>query len=85
MKRYTYSDSFAAVYGKPLRAAPRLVARERVSKTLSVLDVVLSIWIAEAILDDAARLRIRGGRRAPRRRRAEDGSRAADRLARAVE
>lgn len=50
MKYYSYSASLSATYRKPPKARSPLVRREPVPKTINALDVLLSIWIAEAVL-----------------------------------
>lgn len=50
MKYYSYSASLSTTYRKPPRARSPLVPREPVPKTINALDVLLSIWIAEALL-----------------------------------
>ncbi len=51
MKYYSYSQSLASTHRKPLRSKPATVSKERIPKTIDELDVLLSIWIAEAILE----------------------------------
>ncbi len=53
MKYYSYSGSLAATYRKP-SAKSAIVSREPVPKTINALDVLLSIWIAEAVLESEA-------------------------------
>ena len=54
MKYYSYSGSLAATYRKP-SAKSAIISREPVPKTINALDVLLSIWIAEAVLESEAR------------------------------
>ena len=71
MKYYSYSESLGSRYRKPARARSPLVAREPVPTTISLLDVLLSIWIAEAILESDPRAGLRLRRSAPKRRAAD--------------
>jgi len=51
MKYYSYSESLSGTYRKAPKAQTAQVQRERVPATISPLDVLLSIWIAEAVLE----------------------------------
>ena len=66
MKYYSYSASLSSTYRKSPRSPQALVAKERVPETITALDVLLSIWIAEAVLETEAPKR-RGARKAARR------------------
>lgn len=55
MKYYSYSESLGSRYRKPLRPKSSIVPRESVPITINMLDVLLSIWIAEAILESEPR------------------------------
>jgi hypothetical protein len=68
MKYYSYSESLGSRYRKPVRSRSPIVPRESVPTTISLLDVLLSIWIAEAILESEPREARRLARRAPRKR-----------------
>jgi hypothetical protein len=50
MKYYSYSQSLSQTYRKPPRSKPAIVSSEPIPKTIDQLDVLLTIWIAEAIL-----------------------------------
>ncbi len=71
MKYYSYSGSLASTYRKPPRPKSATVSREPVPKTINALDVLLSIWIAEAVLESEARpsKTARTTKKAGRRRR----------------
>lgn len=66
MKYYSYSASLSSTYGKPPKSPQALVRRERVPKTINALDVLLSIWIAEAVLETETPKR-RASKKAARR------------------
>jgi len=51
MKYYSYSASLASTYRKPPKSRSPIVLKEPVPKTINALDVLLSIWIAEAVLE----------------------------------
>jgi hypothetical protein len=68
MKYYSYSESLGSRYRKPVRSRSPIVPRESVPTTINPLDVLLSIWIAEAILESEPRDRLRLARRVPRKR-----------------
>jgi len=51
MKYYSYSASLASTYRKSPKPPSAVVPRERIPKTIDALDVLLSIWIAEAVLE----------------------------------
>lgn len=70
MKYYSYSESLGSRYRKPLRPRSAIVPREIVPTTINGLDVLLSIWIAEAILESEPRDTRRPARRMPRKRAA---------------
>jgi hypothetical protein len=72
MKYYSYSASLASTYRKPAKPRSPIVLRELVPKTINALDVLLSIWIAEAVLETEPPKR-RSGRKATRRRTASAG------------
>jgi hypothetical protein len=67
MKYYSYSASLASTYRKSPKAPSAAVPKERVPKTIDALDVLLSIWIAEAVLETEPRKR-RALKKASRRR-----------------
>ncbi len=67
MKYYSYSASLAATYRKPPKSRPAIVPKELVPKTINALDVLLSIWIAEAVLETEPPKR-RTGKKISRRR-----------------
>lgn len=67
MKYYSYSENLGSRYRKPLRPRSPIVPRESVPTTINLLDVLLSIWIAEAILESEPR-DARLARRAARKR-----------------
>lgn len=67
MKYYSYSESVGSRYRKPLRPRSPIVPRESVPTTISLLDVLLSIWIAEAILESDPRDALRLRRRMPKK------------------
>ena len=77
MKYYSYSESLGSRYRKPVRSRSPIVARESVPTTINLLDVLLSIWIAEAILESEPRDALRLARRMPRKRAGEFERRAA--------
>lgn len=66
MKYYSYSESLGSRYRKPLRPRSPIVPRESVPTTINLLDVLLSIWIAEAILESEPREALRR-RRVPKK------------------
>ena len=66
MKYYSYPESLGSRYRKPLRPKSPIVPRESVPTTINLLDVLLSIWIAEAILESEPRDGLRLPRRAPK-------------------
>ena len=66
MKYYSYSASLASTYRKAPKPRPAIVPKERVPKTINALDVLLSIWIAEAVLETEPPKR-RTTKKAPRR------------------
>ena len=68
MKYYSYSESLGSRYRKPVRSRSPIVPRESVPTTINLLDVLLSIWIAEAILESDPRDAGRLARRMPRKR-----------------
>jgi hypothetical protein len=67
MKYYSYSASLASTYRKSPKSRSAIVPKERVPKTIDALDVLLSIWIAEAVLEIEPRKR-RTPKKASRRR-----------------
>jgi hypothetical protein len=67
MKYYSYSESLGSRYRKPLRSKSAVIPREAVPTTINLLDVLLSIWIAEAILESEPRDSLGMARRAPRK------------------
>ena len=71
MKYYSYSESLGARYRKPLRPRAPIVPREPVPTTINLLDVLLSIWIAEAILESEPRDSVGLARRMARKRAGE--------------
>jgi hypothetical protein len=71
MKYYSYSESLGSRYRKPLRPRSPIVPRETVPSTINMLDVLLSIWIAEAILASEPRDARRPTKRTARKRAAE--------------
>lgn len=72
MKYYSYSASLASTYRKPPKSRSAIVLRELVPKTINALDVLLSIWIAEAVLETEPPKR-RSGKKAARRGSASAG------------
>ena len=70
MKYYSYSESLGSRYRKPLRPKSSIVPRESVPTTINLLDVLLSIWIAEAILESEPRDALRLPRRVPKKQTA---------------
>ncbi len=75
MKYYSYSESLGSRYRKPVRSRSPIVPRESVPTTINMLDVLLSIWIAEATLEIEPRDALRSRRMA--RKRAADFERRA--------
>lgn len=71
MKYYSYSESLGSRYRKPGRPRSPIVPRESVPTTINLLDVLLSIWIAEAILESEPRDALRLARRMSRKRAAD--------------
>ena len=67
MKYYSYSESLTSTYRKPLRSKSPIVPKETIPKTINALDVLLSIWIAEATLEHESAPAKRA-KRAPRKR-----------------
>lgn len=68
MKYYSYSESLGSRYRKPVRPRAPVVPRESVPTTINLLDVLLSIWIAEAILESEPRDTLGLARRIARKR-----------------
>lgn len=68
MKYYSYSESLTSTYRKPLRSKSPIVPKESIPKTISALDVLLSIWIAEATLEHEGSPTAKRAKRAPRKR-----------------
>lgn len=68
MKYYSYSEGLSSRYRKPVRPRSTIVPREPVPTTINLLDVLLSIWIAEAILESEPRDALRLARRMSRKR-----------------
>jgi hypothetical protein len=66
MKYYSYSASLASTYRKPPKSRSPIVPKELVPKTINALDVLLSIWIAEAVLETDPPKR-RTSKKGPRR------------------
>jgi hypothetical protein len=78
MKYYSYSESLGSRYRKPTRSRSPIVPRETVPTTINMIDVLLSIWIAEAILESEPRDALRLARRASRKRAADLERRASE-------
>jgi hypothetical protein len=68
MKYYSYSASLASTYRKSPKPPSAVVPRERIPKTIDALDVLLSIWIAEAVLEETEPRKRRALKKASRRR-----------------
>ena len=71
MKYYSYSESLGSRYRKPVRSRSPIVPRESVPTTINMLDVLLSIWIAEATLEIEPGDALRSARRTARKRAAD--------------
>lgn len=55
MKYYSYSASPSSALRRSSKPRADVIPRERVPKTINALDVLLSIWIAEAVLEPETR------------------------------
>ncbi|HLW60128.1 MAG TPA: hypothetical protein VKV57_09450 [bacterium] len=55
MKYYSYSPNPSPALRRSLKPRTDIVPRETVPKTINALDVLLSIWIAEAVLETESR------------------------------
>jgi len=58
MRHYSYSAGPVAIR-KAARPKHEGIPRERVPKTMTSLDVLLSIWIAESLLENETRTKKR--------------------------
>lgn len=55
MKYYSYSPNPSLALRRSPKPRTDIVPREVVPKTINALDVLLSIWIAEAVLETESR------------------------------